>query len=49
MMVMIGSEICLLAEAISGLPHTPPPSLYQASEITKLLVVRFEYSTLFTL
>ena len=34
-----GTEICLLAEAISGLPHDPPPSLLKEGNVTPLLVV----------
>jgi hypothetical protein len=31
--------MCLLAEAVSGLPHEPPPSLLSEGNITQLLVV----------
>jgi hypothetical protein len=35
-----GTELCLLAEALSGLPNYPPPSLFNAGSLTKLLVVK---------
>lgn len=34
-----GTEICLLAECISGLPNYPPPSLFHAGKLNQLLVV----------
>jgi len=34
-----GTELCLAAEAISTLPHSPPPSLLNAGLLTQILVV----------
>lgn len=37
-----GADINILAELVSSLPHTPPPSLLRASALGMLLMVRFQ-------
>jgi hypothetical protein len=35
----LGSEICMLSEAVSALPHPPVPSLLQNSVLVQMLAV----------